>query len=38
MANVLYVDGIEMLTGALDTVKEGQANRARLVSTAEPTD
>ena len=32
MANVLYVDGIEMLTGALDTVKEGQVNRARLVS------
>lgn len=32
MANVLYVDGVELLTGALDTVKEGQANRARLVS------
>ena len=31
MARVTYVDGIDTIRGALDSVKEGQANRARLV-------
>lgn len=31
MARVTFVDGIDTVRGALDEVKEGQANRARLV-------
>lgn len=31
MAKVTFVDGIDTVRGALDSVKEGQANRARLV-------
>lgn len=31
MARVTYVDGIDTVRGALDSVKDGQANRARLV-------
>ena len=31
MAKVTYIDGIDTIRGALDSVKEGQANRARLV-------
>ena len=31
MARVTYIDGIDTIRGALDSVKEGQANRARLV-------
>lgn len=32
MASVLYIHGIDTLTGALDSEKEGQAKRARLIS------
>lgn len=32
MARVVYIDEIDTLRGALDTWKEGQAKRARLVS------
>ncbi len=31
MARVTFVDGISTVRGALDSVKDGQANRARLV-------
>ena len=31
MARVTFVNGIDTIRGALDSVKEGQANRARLV-------
>ena len=32
MAQVLYVDGIQTVRGALDSVKDGQAQRARWIS------
>jgi len=32
MAQVIYADGIKTVRGALDTVKDGQANRARWIS------
>lgn len=32
MARILYKDPVDTVRGALDSVKEGQANRARLVS------
>ena len=31
MARVTFIDGIDTVRGALDSVKDGQANRARLV-------
>ena len=31
MSRVTFIDGIDTIRGALDSVKEGQANRARLV-------
>ena len=31
MARVTFIDGIDTVWGALDSAKEGQANRARLV-------
>lgn len=32
MAQVIYVDGIQTVRGALDSVKDGQAQRARWIS------
>ena len=32
MAQVLYVDGIKTVRGALDSIKDGQAQRARWIS------
>ena len=31
MARVTFIEGIDTIRGALDSVKDGQANRARLV-------